>query len=380
MNAAAAARKEPFLGMDFWLLAFAMLLTAFGLIMVLSASGIMAERYYGDKYHFFFKQVLFSGLGAAAMTLFAVTSLERIYKLKYVFLMASVGLLVLALASPLGIQVNGARRWLRLGSLTLQPMEFAKVALVFYLAWFFSQKRELVKTFSVGVIPPFAVTGLLCAMVLAQPDFGGAAVIAMLLFLMCLAGGTRFIYLFTSICMAVGAAALLIVHSPYRSRRLLAFLDPFQDAHDSGYQLVQSLYALGTGRLWGVGLGAGTQKLFFLPEAHNDFIIAVVGEELGFVGVSMVFLLMGLLIWRAFAVAISLPELRDRLTAYGMALVLALGAVLNMAVVLGTAPPKGVPMPFLSYGGSSLIASFLCVGVLLNLSRRRTAPAISRGN
>ncbi|THB67500.1 MAG: putative lipid II flippase FtsW, partial [Desulfovibrio sp.] len=149
----------------------------------------------------------------------------------------------------------------------------------------------------------------------------------------------------------------------------------FKDALDSGYQLVQSFYAFGKGGALGQGLGAGKQKLFFLPEAHNDFIMAVVGEELGFVGVSLVFLLMGLLIWRAFTVAIRLEDLTDRLTAYGATLILALGAVLNMAVVLGTAPPKGVPMPFLSYGGSSLLMSFVCVGLLLNLSRRRTEPA-----
>ncbi|THB66782.1 MAG: putative lipid II flippase FtsW, partial [Desulfovibrio sp.] len=233
--------------MDFWLLAFALLLTAYGLIMVLSASGIMAERYYGNTYHFFFKQLLFAGMGGSLMLVCAFTPMERIYQLKYIILGAAIALLLLALYSPLGAEVNGAKRWLKFWYVTIQPLEFAKVALVMYLAWFFSQKKELVRTFSVGVIPPFAVTGLLCVLVLAQPDFGGAAVLAMLLFLMCLAGGTRFIYLFTSICMAVGAAALLIVHSPYRSRRLLAFLDPFQDAHDSGYQLVQSLYGLGTG-------------------------------------------------------------------------------------------------------------------------------------
>jgi cell division protein FtsW len=168
-------------------------------------------------------------------------------------------------------------------------------------------------------------------------------------------------------------AALLIVRSPYRTKRLLAFLDPFQDALDTGYQLVQSLYALGTGNLWGVGLGAGQQKLFFLPEAHNDFIMAVVGEEMGFVGMSLVFLLMGVLLWRAFAVAWRQKDLQDRFTAYGLTLILALGAVMNMAVVLGTAPPKGVSMPFVSYGGSGLIISFCCVGLLLNLSRSEAA-------
>ncbi len=356
---------------DYWLLVITLLLAGVGLMMVLSASGVMAEKNFGDKYHFFRKQALFALLGIACMILAARVPMRRIFALKYWALGAVLLLLLLTMFSPLGVEINGARRWLRLGGFTVQPMEFAKLTMVLYLAWFLSNKQALVKTFSVGVIPPFAVTGLFCGLVLIQPDFGGAAFIASLLFLMCLVGGTRLVYLLMALSMAVAAAWTLIVQSPYRSRRLLAFLDPFKDALDSGYQLVQSLYAFGSGQLWGQGLGAGKQKLFFLPEAHNDFIMAVVGEELGFVGVSLIFLLMGMLLWRAFQVALQQEELQYRLAAYGMALILTLGAVLNMAVVLGTAPPKGVPMPFLSYGGSSLLSSFLCVGILLNLSRPR---------
>ncbi len=356
---------------DYWLLAATLLLTGVGVVMVLSASGVMAERYFGDKYLFFRKQLLFAGLGLGIMIVAAKMPLERLYSLKYVALGLVVLLLILTRFTPLGVEINGAKRWLRFFGFTLQPMEFAKFALVLYLAWFFSAKRELVKTFSVGVIPPFAVCGFLSLLVLSQPDFGGAAVLSMLLFLMCLAGGTRAIYLISSFAMSATAGWLLVVSSPYRSRRLLAFLDPFKDALDSGYQLVQSLYGLGSGGLWGVGLGAGRQKLFYLPEAHNDFIMAVVGEELGFIGMSAVFVLMGVLLWRAFGVALNQNDLHDRYAAFGLALILSLGAVLNLAVILGTAPPKGVPLPFVSYGGSNLMASFLCVGMLLNLSRRR---------
>ena len=357
------------LKMDWWLLAAALLLMALGLMMVLSASGIMAERFYEDKYYFFKKQLMFAGFGLGIMGVAALVPRKFLYDLKYVWLLLATGLLLAVLASPLGVEANGARRWINLGLFQIQPMEFAKIALVLYLAWFFSAKRELVRSFGVGVVPPFAVTGLLCLLLLMQPDFGGAAVMAVLLFFMCLAGGVRPLYLGVSLILASGGAWLLITQSAYRSRRLLAFLDPFEDALDTGYQLVQSLYALGSGGFWGAGLGAGTQKLFFLPEAHNDFILAVVGEELGFVGVSIVFALMGLLVWRAFTVAVRQREERDRYAAFGMALVLTLGAVLNTAVALGAAPPKGVPLPFMSYGGSSLLASFLCVGLLLNISR-----------
>ena len=230
-------------------------------------------------------------------------------------------------------------------------------------------RQELVKTFSRGVIPPFAVTGLLCLLLLAQPDFGGAVVLAMILFFMCIAGGTRFIYLFVAIAIALAGAVALIVYEPYRARRLVAFLDPFEDAQNAGYQLVQSLYALGAGGFFGVGMGGSAQKMFYLPEAHNDFIMAVVGEELGFFGLSLIMALFVMLFVRCYRIIMGQTDLRDRLSAFGITLVLALGATLNLAVVMGMAPPKGVAMPFLSYGGSSLLASMICVGLLLNFSR-----------
>jgi cell division protein FtsW len=257
-------------------------------------------------------------------------------------------------------------------------MEFVKIALALYLAYFMSSKQELVKTFSKGVIPPFAVTGLFCALLLLQPDFGSAVVLAGILFFMCLAGGTRSVYLFASLGMAVTGAVALVLNTGYRARRLTAFLDPFQDAHNTGYQLVQSLYAFGLGGFSGVGVGASRQKMFYLPEAHNDFIMAVLGEELGFVGVTLVMALFALLLWRCYLVIVGQRTLRDRLSAFGITLIIGLGAVLNLAVVMGMAPPKGVPMPLLSYGGSNLTATMICVGLMLNFSRttaRRNAHA-----
>jgi cell division protein FtsW len=226
------------------------------------------------------------------------------------------------------------------------------------------------------------VTGLFCVLLLLQPDFGSAVVLAGMLFFMCLAGGTRFIYLFVSLGMAAGGALALVVTTGYRARRLTAFFDPFQDAHNTGYQLVQSLYALGLGGFSGAGVGASHQKMFYLPEAHNDFIMAVLGEELGFVGITLVMVLFTLLFWRCYRVIMGQRILRDRLSAFGLTLVLGLGAVLNLAVVMGMAPTKGVPMPFFSYGGSSLMATMICVGLMLNFSRtmrRWNAPSPSEG-
>lgn len=370
-NTANQPRHAVIWRVDGVLLTCAAVMIGIGLVMVLSASGIMAENSFGDKYHFFRRHALFAVGGLGVMGVSAYMNRNVLYKLVYPMLLGVVVLLILTLATPLGFEAGGAKRWLRLGAFSIQPLELAKVALVFYLAYFFSHKQDKVKTFSVGFLPPVIITGVLCALLLLQPDFGGAVFLCMLLFLLSLVGGTSLIYLGSSVVLGLGCGYLLISQSAYRIKRWTAFLDPFGNAQDTGYQLVQSLYAFGSGGIGGTGLGAGKQKLLFLPEAHNDFILAVVGEELGFVGVSFVFLCIGLLLWRGFSISISQQDEQDRFTGFGMTLILAIGAVLNMAVVLGMAPPKGVPMPFLSYGGSSLVISCLCVGVLLNLSRRR---------
>ncbi len=353
---------------DWYLFAIMLILLGVGLIMVLSSSGVVAERIKGDKYYFFTRQMLFLCVGGVGFWVAAMMRREWIYKLQYPALFAAFVMLVLTL-TPLAPTINGASRWLQLGNMSIQPMEFVKIALVFYLAYFMSSKQNHIKTFFRGVVPPFLVTGILCFLLLLQPDFGSAVVLATLLFCMCMAGGTRFIYLFLTLSLAIAGAWALAVNSPYRMRRLMAFMDPFKDAQDTGYQLVQSLYALGSGGFWGVGVGASKQKMFYLPEAHNDFIMSVLGEEMGFVGITLVMLLFGLLFWRCYKIIIGQENLRDRFTAFGITLVVALGAVLNLAVIMGAAPPKGVPMPLLSYGGSSLVATLLCMGLLMNYSR-----------
>ena len=362
-------------GVDFWLLSVALLLSGLGLVMVLSSTGIMAERFYADKYYFFMRHLIFLAVGLGVMTMAAVLPRQLYMRFAYLWLALAGGLLVLTLVSPLGVQAGGAKRWLSLGPIMVQPLEVAKVALVLYLASFFSRKQEMIRTFGIGFLPPVCITGALCLLLLAQPDFGGAASLMLLLFCISFVGGTRLVYLGATSFMALMGGIFLVMSSPYRFRRWFAFLDPFQDAQDVGYQLVQSLYALGSGGWLGAGLGTGKQKLFFLPAAHTDFILAVIGEELGFIGVSMIFMLIAILFWRGLRIARLQDGLQERFIAFGMLLILALGAVLNMAVVLGVVPPKGVPMPFLSYGGSSLVISLFCVGVLLNLSRTAGSAA-----
>ncbi len=353
---------------DWWLFTIAMIILGIGLIMVLSSSGLVAERLNGDKYYFFKRQLVFAFIGG--LTLWGAAILPRAwwYRLQYPALISALILLLLTL-TPLAPVINGAQRWLVIGPISIQPMELVKIALVLYLAYFMSSKQYHIKTFSRGLIPPFAVTSLFCFLLLMQPDFGSAVVLAAILFFMCVAGGTRFIYLFLTLCIGVASAIALALASPYRMRRLTAFMDPFKDAQDTGYQLVQSLYALGSGGFFGVGVGGSKQKMFYLPEAHNDFIMAVLGEEMGFIGITAVMLLFTLFFWRCCKIILKQANLRDRFTAFGISLIIALGTVMNLAVIMGLAPPKGVPMPLLSYGGSNLLSTMLCIGLLMNFSR-----------
>lgn len=353
---------------DWWLLASVLIIVTFGLLMVLSAGSVVAERDFGDKYFFFKRQFAFVIFGF--ITLIFCTYLPRriINNIHYLSIIAVIFLLLLTL-SPFGSNVNGASRWIQIFGFSLQPMEFAKIALVLYLSYFLSTHQHLGQTFSKGVIPPFAITGILCMLLLLQPDFGACVILLAILFFLCLAGGTRFIYLAFSFTMMATMGISLMLNSTYRMRRLLAFIDPFKDAQGTGYQLVQSFYALAEGGYLGVGMGNGRQKLLYLPEAHNDFIVSVIGEELGLLGITLMMGLFMIIFARCYRIILGQKNLQDKLMAFGLTLIIVLGTTLNLAVIMGMVPPKGVAMPFLSYGGSSLLASMICMGLLLNYSR-----------
>lgn len=370
MQAAAKPKTNQGFELDIFLLVSVLVLMAVGLLMVLSSSGIMAERAKGDALYFFKRQVIYSLLGLGVI--WGVISIPRtfFYRSVYVWFFGSILLLGLTF-SPLGVTAGGARRWIDLGLATFQPLEAAKCSLVLYLAYFFSQKQDKLNTFSVGFLPPLVFTGLLAGLLLLQPDFGGAMFLVLLFLLMSLVAGTRMSYLFGALLLSGSLAGFMMLQAQYRLDRWLAFLHPFQNAKTSGYQLVQSLYALGAGQVFGQGLGAGKQKLFFLPEAHNDFILAVLGEELGFVGVSLVFACLGVILLRSIQISLRQTDLQDRLTGLGLALVVLLGALLHAAVVLGTVPPKGLPLPFVSFGGSNMLAMSWSVGMILKIGTNR---------
>ena len=352
---------------DWTLLSLFMVLLSVGLVAVLSASDNQGVKLYGNAYHFFHRQLLFMALGGIAVLFLCWVPRSFINRLHYWSIAAVLFLLVLTLI--FGKEIKGATRWLPLPFMNIQPMEFARIALVLYLGYFLSTKQRIVKTFTRGFFPPILVTLSICFLLMLQPDLGGTILMLALLFLMCLGGGTNWNHLGLVVLLAVAAVAILIVVEPYRWARITAYLEPFANEQTSGYQIVQSLLALGSGGIFGVGLGASVQKMRYLPEAHNDFIMAVVGEETGFVGLLVVMALFVLFFWRCYVVALRQKELRDKLTAYGLTLVIALSFTLNMGVVLGILPPKGIAMPFISYGGSSLLSNMICAGLLLHYSR-----------
>ena len=355
--------------MDRTVLVVTYMLALIGLIIMFSASGVMAETRYGDSTFFLKRQSLWLLLGLLALHWVAQQDYNMWKTLTPYGLVLTFVLLVLVLIPFLGTQVNGARRWLRVAGFSIQPGEIAKLSIVLYLASFLVRKEQDLLTFSRGVLAPMAVVGTFAGLLLLEPDMGTAVVLTLLLFGLLFLGGTRIPHLLGMGMVLLGVAYTLIMQSDYRRRRMLNFLDPWQDPTDAGFQLTQSFVALGNGGLFGVGLGEGRQKLFFLPEAHADFVLALVGEELGFVGTGLLIGLFAVLIVKGFKIAGQAPDAFGRHLAGGVTLLVGIQVLINMSVVSGLLPTKGLTLPFVSYGGSSLIMSLVAMGILLSISR-----------
>ncbi len=355
--------------MDRTVLVVTYMLAFIGLIIMFSASGVMAETRYGDSTFFLKRQSLWLLLGLMALHWVAQRDYNMWKTLTPYGLALTFVLLVLVLIPFLGTQVNGARRWLRVAGFSMQPGEIAKLSIVLYLASFLVRKEQDLVTFSRGVLAPMAVVGTFAGLLLLEPDMGTAVFLTLLLFGLLFLGGTRLPHLLGMGMVLLAVAYTLIMQSDYRRRRLLNFLDPWQDPTDAGFQLTQSFVALGNGGLFGVGLGEGRQKLFFLPEAHADFVLALVGEELGFVGTGLLIGLFAILIVKGFKIAGQAPDAFGRHLAGGVTLLVGIQVLINMSVVSGLLPTKGLTLPFVSYGGSSLIMSLVAMGILLSISR-----------
>jgi cell division protein FtsW len=359
---------------DFALLASTMALVSLGLTMVFISSTVMANSQYQDPYFFVKRQTVYALLGVGVLVLCRSTDYHRYKDWAYWFLFASLIGLVLVFVPHLGAKVRGAARWVRLGPLTLQPSEFAKLAMVIFLAYSLTSKQDKMKYFAIGFLPHMIVAGLFIALIGKEPDFGTALTLAGIVFIMLLVGGTRLTYVLLTFCLAIPAAVVMVLKDPKKFSRILSFLDPWKYGQDVGYQLKQSLLAIGSGGLWGMGPGQSRAKLFYLPDAHTDFILSIFSEELGLIGVILVLALFTLLVYRGLLVALRAPDAFGSYLALGLTLCIGLPACINMGVVTGILPTKGLSLPFLSYGGSCLLVNLMAVGILLNISSQIKRP------
>lgn len=358
-------------------LAITYVLAMVGIIMVFSASGVMAENRYGDSMYFLKRQGLWL-IGGLAMMHGAAHVDYRMWKDLSPSIVGLTGILLIAVLIPgIGVEVNGARRWFRFGGVSFQPAELAKIAVVIYLASFLSNKEARIEHFFSGFLPPVVVVGGMAALILVEPDMGTTVVLGMLLMGLLFLSGARLLHLGGLFIVLIPLALAMAFGSEYRRKRMLSFLDPWQDPSDTGFQLTQAFVALGSGKFWGVGLGESKQKLFFLPEVHSDFVLALIGEELGFFGISLLLLLFGIFILKGFQISRRASDALGSRLALGVTLLIGGQALINAGVVAGLLPTKGLTLPLVSYGGSSLMVTLLGIGILLSVSSKGVSPVRS---
>lgn len=361
----AKARKAP----DVWMIGAVALILAIGLVMVYSASAVLAFREFGDSFFYLKRQLLFAALGIGMMILMAGTDYWVWRKAALAGLLICFGLLLIVLIPGIGVVRGGARSWLGIGSFGIQPSEFMKLAMVIFMAKYLSDQQQTITSFTRGLLPPLGIMGGAFGLIMLQPDLGSGAVMALATMLIIYSSGARIAHLGS--LAAVGAAGLvaLILIEPYRMKRITGFLDPWSDPLGSGYQIIQSLYAIGPGGLIGLGLGESRQKYSYLPEPQTDFIFSILSEELGFIGGFSVILLFLILVWRGLRTAMTAPDMFGSLLAVGITGIIAVQVFINIGVVIGMMPVTGITLPLVSYGGSSLTLLLTALGILLNISR-----------
>lgn len=363
-------RRRP----DLWILGIAAGLTCLGVVLVYSTSSPLAfGKVNGDAYGYLKRSFAYALVGLGACYTALQVRPETVRKFAYPGIVAAALLLCLPLVPSLGADVNGAHRWVRLAGFGFQPSEVAKFAVVLFLAHSLAKRGDRVESFAYGFLPNVLIPAVPLVLILLEPDLGTTVLLAAVVGAMSLAGGVRVKHLGLAVAPAVVLFAVMILCVPWRLKRVLAFLDPWSHARGAAFQLVQSLLAFGNGGVWGVGLGAGHQKLYYLPEAHTDFILSVWAEEGGLVGVLVVLAAMALLVVRGYRIALHQDDPFRRLLATGITTWIGLQAGLNALVVTGCLPTKGLPFPFLSYGGTGLVICLSAAGVLAGLGREVNA-------
>lgn len=353
---------------DQTILLLAVTLTCFGVVMVYSSSSIMAAKRFGDGFFFLKRQGIYALLGMGMMFVAMQLDYHHLRRLAAPAFIICVLLLVVVLLPGIGTKAGGAARWIRALGFSLQPSELTKLALVIYLAHSLAKKKEKIRSLKFGFIPYMIVLAVVLLLLLLQPDLGTAVTLAAVAMTMLLVAGARLSYLVSIFLLALPFLYVAVMHVDYRRRRILAFLNPWEDPTDTGFQIIQSWIAFGNGGILGTGLGEGKQKLFYLPEAHTDFIFSVVGEELGFVGVFTVIAIFMMLILRGVRTALRAEDEFGTLLAFGISVMLGLQVIVNLGVVLGLLPTKGMTLPMISYGGTSLLVTLTAIGILLNVS------------
>jgi len=343
-------------------------LVLFGALMVFSASAVLAADRYGSSYYFLVRQLAYAAAGLLLMVAMANIDYRRLGNPQVVFTALAAELVLLSVVL-FSAPSHNAHRWLHLGPITFQPAEFSKIALVLFLAYFLSIRQDSLNDGKHTVAPVALVSGLTIGLVVIEPDLGTSLALAFIVAALLFAAGLRLSYFAGAALVALPALYLLTFHVAYRHNRLLAFLNPYADPLGKGFQIIQSTIAVGTGGIGGLGLMEGKQKLFFLPEPQTDFIYAVIAEELGLIGAVAVLAAFGVILWRGLRAAARCPTQFGRLLAIGITVMLVGQALVNMSVVLGLMPTKGIPLPLISYGGSSLLMSLLGAGILLNISQ-----------
>ncbi|RDI47549.1 stage V sporulation protein E [Falsibacillus pallidus] len=344
-------------------------LLTIGLIMVYSASAVWATYKFDDSFFFAKRQLLFAGVGVAAM--FFIMNVDYwTWKTWAKLILIICFVLLLAVLIPgVGMVRNGSRSWIGVGAFSIQPSEFMKLAMISFLAKFLSDRQKLITSFKKGLVPSLALVFTAFGLIMLQPDLGTGTVMVGTCVVMIFISGARVSHFAWLGILGMAGFAGLILSAPYRIKRITSFLDPWSDPLGSGFQIIQSLYAIGPGGLFGLGLGESRQKFFYLPEPQTDFIFAILSEELGFIGGSLVILLFALLLWRGIRIALGAPDLYGSFLAVGIISMIAIQVMINIGVVTGLMPVTGITLPFLSYGGSSLTLMLMAVGVLLNISR-----------
>lgn len=372
-------KKEKKWRIDFLLLFSIILLVAFGVLMVYSASFYSAQLTYGDSMFFMKKQLVGAIIGLASMIILYFIDYRFLKKLKWISLIVSLVLLLLVFVPSIGVKVYGARRWINLGFFTLQPSEIAKFGFIIFASSSLAKMQRQVKSFK-GILPTLIAGGIICCLIILEPNMSITICVGVTMITMLFVGGARFKHFcFLAIPIAL-LVPLLIILEPYRLRRLVAFLDPFASASSEGFQLVQSLYAVGSGGLFGVGLFNSRQKYLFLPFAESDFIFSIIAEEFGFVGSCVLILVFGIVIARGIIIAMKAPTRFGSYLASGITTIIAVQLVVNIAVVTGSIPPTGLPLPFISAGSTSLVMFMSAIGVLLNIDKQSYLLGIKKLN